>query len=280
MPISRGEKSIDVDYAESDSKEQLSNKFAGLDFAQVPLSNSSRESQDKALQEKQILPNVNIAQSGNWFIKNVDKFDDKFETGDLYLEDIRLALESKTKALTLDERAHLEFYKKHFEYFTSLNAEYVPAIVQSITKGDMRAFNKQLTEYGDELSTLKQYEPGRYEAVSSLRQNFKWLDQNKDGSVSYEEVNAGINLPNLPEVYKRGLKTVASYYPIITETPSSVGYDRPIGPETITSFILKSNLPYQKVHSSRYGYRQPELDPYKRERLTKLETLFQAPNSP
>ncbi len=280
MPISRGGSSIDLDYAESDSAEQLYNEFAGPDFAQVPLSSSSRESEDKALQQKHILPNVDIAQSGNWFIKNVDKFDiaeGAFKTGDLSLKEIELALGSKTEAVTLDERAHLRFYKKNFEYFTSLNAEYVPASVQSITKGDMHAFNKQLTEYADELSTLKRYEPGRYEAVSSLRKNFRWLDHNKDGSVSYEEVNAGINLPNLPEVDKRGLKAVASYFPIITESPSGAGYDRPIGAETITSFIFKSNLPYQEVYSGRYSPRQPKIDTYKRERLTKLEALLQAP---
>ncbi len=250
----------------------------------VSNNNTKKVADENSSQEQHILPKIDIRESSKWFLANMSRLASLAgvnSDGRLSMKEIDL-LTSRAKPLTVDERAHLEFYKKNHHYLSHLTPDYFRTsdTPDAISKKDMKAFDETIKEYDSELAMLKANRPGRYEAVSTLRQNFKWLDQDKNGMVSHEEVKAAIALPYLPERQKIGLKAVDGYFYAITEkefesqTNNKANYERSISRKEITGFMLESNLPYKESYGRRYGTsRPPVVDEYDLKRLSGLEEL-------
>lgn len=119
----------------------------------------------------------------------------------------------------------------------------------SITKKDMKTFGNWVNNSNVDLARLKEYSPGKFEAINFLRNNFVDLDKDKDGKVSHDELRQYSKSDKLTEDQRQGARALDSNFEQIAETSrlsetkryvdALLGKERPIGTHEMAMFTTK-----------------------------------------
>ncbi len=218
-----------------------------LDHSKEMLARLGAKETDTA---NKVLPTVKLEDVTGWFDKNASKDDTNGDKALGYYE-CRAAINDHN--VNASDKTYLNFVRNHFPFLASASNDKSDAM----SREDLNVVTGWRGDLDKDLALLQKHAPGEYGALNFLRSNAKWIDADKDASITHAEVRKAFTAPNLSESQKNGLMMLEANFKQIAESTRMsrrmrmldelMGNERPIGAREMASYLV------QRIQSPTFG---------------------------